>query len=159
MPNFESVKASIFDIKADAIVNPVNCVGVSGKGLAKEFAVRYPDENQLYRAACNKGLITTGTGFAVGRLTRIQEIDNVRFIVYFPTKNHWRNPSKLQYIQDGLADLLTFCEEKKIKSIAMPKLGCGLGGLWFGDVAALIDKFAYDAKAIGVSKVIVCSPD
>lgn len=104
----------IFTSTCDYIVNPVNCVGVMGKGLALEFKKRYPQMFKDYVDRCNKKLVRPGEPYAY---------DN---IINFPTKNHWKFPSKLEWVLDGLSLI-----KKNFNncSIAIPLLGCGCGGL------------------------------
>jgi O-acetyl-ADP-ribose deacetylase (regulator of RNase III) len=121
---------------ADALVNTVNTVGVMGKGLALQFKHRYPTMFEAYRAACIAGEVRIGrmhvweTGLAPNARPRL--------IVNFPTKNHWRDPSKLAYIEAGLVDLVKVIQERQITSIAVPPLGAGLGRLPWREVLAAI---------------------
>src|SRR4029077_15555077 len=105
----------------DAIVNTVNCVGVMGRGIALQFKNKWPANFTQYAAACNAGEIHTGRMFVhdAGGLVK------PHYIINFPTKQHWRGASKLEYIRDGLADLITQVRRLKIRSIAIPPLGCG----------------------------------
>lgn len=131
--------------KAEAIINPVNCVGVSGKGLALQFKESYPLNYRHYREACESGKLKIGRVhvFSTG-------MENPKYIINFPTKNHWREKSKLEYIELGLEDLKKQILNRKIKSIALPKLGCGLGGLSWKDVKPLI------ISTFGQSTKIMC---
>jgi O-acetyl-ADP-ribose deacetylase (regulator of RNase III) len=133
------ISGSIFDSEAVALVNPVNTVGVSGKGLALEFKKRYPGAFKLYKDRCDAGLIKIGSV----HLVHVSE-DNPRFIVNFPTKRDWRKPSRMSYIQDGLYDMFMAIDELCIESIAIPALGCGLGGLDWDKVKQEIE-FAAEA--------------
>lgn len=126
---------SIFDSTAQALVNPVNCQGVSGAGLAREFRLRYPDTQRRYRMACEMGL-SPGNVFVA--LHNPGPWKPVRWIIYFPTKDKWRGPSKSEYIRDGLVDLVQSVKKRPIESIAIPALGCGLGGLDWAAVRTLI---------------------
>jgi O-acetyl-ADP-ribose deacetylase (regulator of RNase III) len=119
--------------KSEAVVNTVNTVGVMGKGIALEFKNRFPDNFKTYKIACNN------KSFSVGQML-MHEIDegNTKYIVNFPTKTHWRYPSKIEYIVKGLDDLARILKEKEIKSIAIPALGCGNGKLNWKDVKPLI---------------------
>lgn len=119
---------------AQALVCPVNCVGVMGKGLAKEFRRRYPELSKKYFDCCGDG------GMLIGRCVEMFNSDG-RWIVWFPTKKHWRDASRLQWIKSGLDDLVEIIQSWKIKSIAIPALGCGEGGLAFADVRQLVHKF------------------
>ena len=123
-------EGSLFDSGASALVNPVNVVGVMGKGLALEFSKRFPKASADYRAACADGRIKLGQVFAVeeGGIT----------VLHFPTKQHWRNPSKLEYITEGLYSLVEMLQARGITSVAIPPLGCGCGGLDWARVRPLI---------------------
>ena len=123
----------IFDQSAQAIVNPVNCVGVMGRGLALEFKRRYPAAFAAYRDACADQRLKPGRVFLYD--TGEQQ---PRWIVHFPTKRHWRDASIISDIEAGLLDLTSAIKRHDIKSIALPPLGCGLGGLDWQDVRPLI---------------------
>lgn len=129
MINF--VDGSIFDSDCTALVNPVNTVGVAGAGLAKQFAIRYPRANDAYVNLCKGGVLTIGTVGAYEDATG-------KTIVFFPTKDHWRNPSALEYIEAGITPLVNWIKKSGVDSIALPKLGCGLGGLRWRDVKLLL---------------------
>ena len=120
---------------SEALVNTVNTVGVMGKGIALQFKRAYPEVFKAYQAASRRGEIQLGHVQVVptGRLT-----GNPRSIVNFPTKNHWRSKSRLSDIRDGLVDLVDRIEEFGIRSIAVPPLGCGNGGLRWSDVRPVI---------------------
>ena len=126
------VEGDILLAAVDALVNPVNCVGVMGAGLARRFKEEYPDNYRLYRDACRHGLVTPG------RVLSWMHPTNYLRIFNFPTKLDWRDPSRLEYIERGLASLVFTVEELDIRSIAIPQLGCGLGGLSWSDVRPLI---------------------
>lgn len=118
----------------DAIVNTVNCVGVMGKGIALQFRNKWPANNRAYEQACKAEQVKLGTMFVFdcGGLVK------PNFIINFPTKGHWRAKSEIRAIQDGLKDLITQVQRLQIKSIAIPPLGCGNGGLDWDDVRPLI---------------------
>ena len=126
-------KGNIFNSDCEFLVNPVNCVGVMGKGLALEFKNKYPLNFEIYKKACDNA------SFNIGNLL-IVPVDN-KFIVNFPTKKHWRNKSDLEFIKIGLEELKVAIKDFNIKSIALPKLGCGLGGLDWNEVFDLIKDF------------------
>lgn len=123
----------IFESSCNVLVNPVNTVGVMGKGLALEFKKRFPLTFEKYKLACSNGT------FDIGKLMLCCE--NGKRILLFPTKKDWRSSSKLEYIEAGLAKFSNIYEQKKIGSAAFPMLGCGLGGLNEGDVLELMKKY------------------
>ena len=122
--------------EADAIVNTVNCVGVMGRGIALQFKNAFPANYKAYEVACKSKAVVPGSMFvyATGTLTA------PRFIVNFPTKRHWRGKSSLKDIEDGLDDLARVIKDRGITSIAIPPLGCGLGGLDWPVVRAAIEQ-------------------
>lgn len=119
---------------ADAIVNTVNCVGVMGKGIALQFKQRWPQNFKAYEAACKREEVTPGKMF----VHDLGEWQEPRFIINFPTKKHWRGDSKLEYVESGLRDLVKQLKHLRVKSVALPPLGCGNGGLDWDDVRPLI---------------------
>ena len=145
------IKTDIFQTGAEAIVNPVNTVGVMGAGLALEFKNRFPLNFKLYKEACRNGSMKTGRIF----MTRNHGSENPKWIVNFPTKDHFRNPSRMEWIEDGLDDLAQAINERKIRSIAMPALGCGLGGLKWKDVRP---KIMQALDGIERLEAILCDP-
>lgn len=118
----------------DAVVNTVNCVGVMGKGIALQFKKKWPDNFNAYLAACESKIVKPGKMFIynAGALAR------PKYIINFPTKKHWKGKSQIEYIQDGLIDLVAQIKALNINSIAVPPLGCGNGGLDWKDVKILI---------------------
>ena len=128
-------KGNIFDSTAQVLVNPVNCVGIMGAGLAKQFADNFPDLLVGYREMCRLGKMQPGT---VPLYKHIKNPGDFYTIALFPTKNHWREPSELEYIESGLQDLHEKLQMDGYQSVAIPKLGCGLGGLRWNDVDPLI---------------------
>ena len=129
-------KGDLFESRAEALVNAVNCVGVMGKGIALQFKQRFPENFSLYADACLFREVQIGKMF----VTQPTDPSLPRWIINFPTKKHWSNPSKLEWIEDGLKDLRRFLIEQKVQSVAIPALGAGLGGLDWKDVRRLIDK-------------------
>ena len=122
----------------DAIVNPVNCVGAMGKGLAQQFKRRYPAILEPYRTACQNGELTVSQPLTV----RVNAHDLPRYVVNLATKLHWRNPSKIEWIDQGLHDMYQQLEELDINSVGMPALGVGLGMLPWHEVKQIIDQHA-----------------
>lgn len=127
------IHGNIFDSKSQTIVNTVNTVGVMGKGIALEFKKRYPDMFLSYQKVCKTGHFHTG-------MLQLYKNQNP-WILNFPTKEHWKNPSKLDYIEEGLKKFVETYQKKEIISIAFPQLGCANGGLNWGDVQPLMEKY------------------
>lgn len=109
----------------EAIVNTVNCVGVMGKGIALQFKQAFPRNYEAYRKACEAGQVRLGEMFVFDTGSMI----NPRYIINFPTKGHWKAKSRIEDIESGLTDLISVLRSRDIKSIAVPPLGCGNGGL------------------------------
>ncbi len=132
----EFTSGDILKSEADALVNTVNCVGVMGRGIALQFKNMYPDNFKAYEAACQREAVQPGRMFVfeTGQLTP------PRFIVNFPTKRHWRGKSRIEDIEAGLADLVKVIRDKGIRSIAIPPLGSGLGGLDWHEVRPRIER-------------------
>lgn len=130
----EMASGNLLDAPVEALVNTVNTVGVMGKGLALQFKRRFPRNFAIYEAACRRGEVVIGRMLVVSS----EHPGNPRFIINFPTKKHWRSPSELDYVRLGLRALVTEIRERQIRSIALPPLGCGNGGLRWGDVEPLI---------------------
>lgn len=127
-------QGNLLNANADAIVNAVNCVGVMGKGLALAFKQAYPDNFAQYKQACNAGKVKPGAMF----ITKTNNNGNPKYIINFPTKRHWGEKSYLLDIEIGLTALVAKVKELEISSIAIPALGCGLGGLDWQIVKPLI---------------------
>lgn len=118
-------EADMFKSDADALVNPVNIVGVMGVGLAAQFKAEFPDMFQWYQRLCEHGRLTMGQM----SVWTIRPMPAPRFIINFPTKMHWADPSRLEYITTGLKSLVTTLTDLEATSVAVPALGCGHGGL------------------------------
>lgn len=118
----------------EAIVNTVNTVGVMGKGIALQFKRAYPQMYADYEKAAKAGDVTLGRV----HVWESDQLDGPRYVINFPTKRHWRGPSKLEYIERGLDDLARVIQTLGIKSVALPPLGCGNGGLDWTQVRPLI---------------------
>lgn len=129
----EYLEGDIFNSPAQVIVNTVNTVGVMGKGLALSFKNRYPDMFERYKKVCEERKLQ------IGNLMLFYYPDH--WLLLFPTKENWRNPSKLEYIEKGLQKFVSTYVDKKINSIAFPKLGCGNGELDWNDVKPLMEKY------------------
>lgn len=131
------LRGNLFHAPAEAIVNPVNTKGVAGKGLALQFKTLFPENHRAYREACLEGRVRIGTVFV---FPLVPPRGKLRYIVNFPTKDHWREPSRPEYIQAGLEDLVQRLPQLGISSIALPALGAGFGGLPWPLVRELIEQ-------------------
>ncbi len=132
----EYTTGNILEAQTEAIVNTVNTVGVMGNGIALMFKNAYPDNYAKYLAAVRDGSVDVGKSLVVEN----REMFGPRWIINFPTKRHWRNPSKLEWIDVGLTDLTCKVSELAIQFIAIPPLGCGAGKLAWEDVKPLIEE-------------------
>lgn len=128
-------QGNLLEARAEALVNTVNTVGVMGKGIALMFKERFDENFRRYAAACKAKEVQTGKMF----VTPVYELDGPRWIVNFPTKQHWRAPSRMEWVVEGLQDLRRFLVEQNVKSIAIPPLGAGNGGLVWADVREQIE--------------------
>lgn len=142
---------NLLDANVDALVNAVNTVGVMGKGIALMFNERFPENYRVYAAACKAGEVETGRMF----VQPVSQPDGPRWIINFPTKQHWRHPSKLEWVREGMAALREVIREKQIRSIALPPLGCGNGGLDWEVVRPLIEEALGDLKDV---EIVVYEP-
>ena len=133
MVRIQYLEGDIFTSTAHVIVNTVNCQGVMGKGLALAFKQKYPAMFAVYERECQTGKLK------IGRPTIYQKSDP--WILNFPTKNHWRNPSKLEYIEKGLLFLINNYKKAGIASIAFPKLGAQNGKLDWDEVGPVMAKY------------------
>lgn len=118
-------QGNLLESKAEALVNTVNTVGVMGKGIALMFKERFSANFQQYAQACKAGQVQTGHMF----VTEPAELDGPRWVINFPTKQNWRHPSRLEWVIAGLQDLRRFLLENEVRSVAIPPLGAGNGGL------------------------------
>lgn len=119
---------------SEAIVNTVNCVGVMGRGIALQFRNAYPDNFEAYARACKAAEVQPGRMFVF----ETGQLAHPRYIINFPTKRHWRGQSRIEDIEAGLVALVDEVRTRGIRSIAIPPLGSGLGGLNWSDVKPLI---------------------
>ena len=136
--------------EADALVNTVNCVGVMGRGIALQFKKAFPRNFEEYKAACDRGDVVPGKMF----ITERHALTAPRFIVNFPTKRHWRGKSRIEDVETGLVALRAEIESRGIRSIAIPPLGSGLGGLNWPDVRGRIESALGDTNV----EIIVFEP-
>jgi O-acetyl-ADP-ribose deacetylase (regulator of RNase III) len=123
--------------QADALVNAVNTVGAMGKGIALQFRQTFPEMFAVYEAECRAGKIRVGKMHLFDRGAFVR---GARWIINFPTKRHWREPSQLADVEAGLIDLVATIQQLGIESVAIPPLGCGLGGLEWDDVRPRIER-------------------
>lgn len=142
---------NIMEADAEALVNSVNCVGIMGRGIALQFKRAFPENFEAYAAACRRGEVQPGRMFVY----EIKQLANPRYIINFPTKRHWRGKSRLVDIEVGLEALVDEMRSRGIKSVAIPPLGTGLGGLSWADVRPRIE---HALRAIPNVRVIVFEP-
>lgn len=137
MNNIQLQHGNLLQAPAEVLVNTVNCVGVMGKGIALQFERAFPEISRPYKEACEAGHLHPGELFVV-ELQPTLEKPLPLSIVNFATKNHWRGTSKIQWIRAGLSALVEMAQERGWRSIAIPPLGCGNGGLHWSEVRPLI---------------------
>lgn len=140
------IRGNLLEADTEAIVNTVNTVGVMGRGIALQFKRAFPENFKVYKKACKAG------EFSVGQMLTVKttELGNPRYIINFPTKKHWKGKSQLDYIELGLQALVEEIQRLGIKSIALPPLGCGLGGLAWHDVLQAIESALRDLDEVDV---------
>lgn len=145
MAQIELTTGDLFKAGTDALVNTVNCVGIMGRGVALQFKKAYPLNFREYEAACKAGEVQPGRMFVheTGKFSP-------RYIINFPTKRHWKGKSRIEDIESGLAALATEIETRGIKSIAIPPLGAGLGGLDWDEVLPRIKSALQDVPDLDV---------
>lgn len=144
-------QGNLLDAPVEALVNTVNEVGVMGKGIALMFREAFPDSAKAYEEACKRNEVRVGRVL----VTWNQAVIGPRWIIHFPTKKHWRHPSRLEWVRQGLEDLACVVRENGIRSLALPPLGCGNGQLEWSQVRREIE--ASLANLAGV-EVIVYEP-
>lgn len=138
-------EGTVFNTDADVLVNAVNCFGIMGSGIALEFKLRYPDMFLEYMDMCKRN------EYKVGK--PCLHIGKDKQILNFPTKNHWKTPSKIEWIEEGLKYFSYNYRKAGIKSIAFPKLGCGNGELKWEEVKPLMEKYLLNLVDI---QIIIC---
>jgi O-acetyl-ADP-ribose deacetylase (regulator of RNase III) len=141
----------ILKADAEALVNTVNCVGVMGRGIALQFKDSFPKNFKAYEAACKHGDVQPGGMF----IFETREITNPKYIINFPTKRHWRGKSRMEDIETGLSALVEEIRKRRIRSVALPPLGSGLGGLDWREVRARIEAALRDLNNV---QVVVFEP-
>lgn len=146
MAHIELTTGNILKADAEAIVNTVNCVGIMGRGIALQFKKAFPANFRAYALACDEGEVQPGRMFVfdTGAFT------NPRYIINFPTKRHWKGKSRIEDIESGLIAMAREVRERGIKSIAIPPLGSGLGGLDWNEVRPLIEAALRDVPDLDV---------
>lgn len=149
---FKHKTGNILSEDADALVNTVNCVGVMGRGVALQFKKAFPDNFDAYAKACKNGEVRPGKMFVY----KLDQITNPQYVINFPTKRHWKGKSRISDIDDGLKDLQRIIKKMNIKSIAIPPLGSGLGGLDWNDVRKRIEDSLCEFSSLSV---VIYHPD
>lgn len=139
-------QGNLLEAEAEALVNTVNTVGVMGKGIALMFKDAFPENFKRYAAACKAGEVQVGRVFVTER----DELIGPRWIINFPTKQHWRSPSRMDWIREGLDDLCRAIEVHQIRSIAVPPLGSGNGGLSWPQVRDEIEARLGEVEGLDV---------
>lgn len=148
---FEFAKGNLLEAEAEALVNAVNTEGVMGKGIALQFKRKFPEMCEAYCVACEAGEVAPGRMHVFERSGFL----NPRYIFNFPTKRHWRSQSRMEDILTGLACLKEEIEKRGIRSVALPSLGCGNGGLAWRDVRPAIESALGDLSNV---RVMLFSP-
>jgi O-acetyl-ADP-ribose deacetylase (regulator of RNase III) len=150
----EYARGDILKADAEALVNSVNCVGVMGRGLALQFKQAFPQNFKAYKAVCERGDLAPGRVLVHDRGALLAP-DTPRYIINVPTKTHWRPPSNIEYIEAGMQALRREVEQRAIRSVALPPLGCGAGGLDWPDVEAIMTA---EMQALADVRVILYLP-
>jgi O-acetyl-ADP-ribose deacetylase (regulator of RNase III) len=141
----------ILQADAEALVNTVKCVGVMGRGIALQFKKAFPDNFKQYKTVCGNKELKPGKML----VHDLNSWYNPRFVINFPTKRHWKDKSRMEDIEDGLQALVEEVRQRGIRSIAIPPLGCGLGGLRWTDVRSRIEGAFKELKDV---KVLLYEP-
>jgi O-acetyl-ADP-ribose deacetylase (regulator of RNase III) len=144
-------QGNLLDADVDALVNTVNTFGVMGRGIALMFKEAFPQNFKVYEAACKRKEVQVGHMFVTER----HDLVGPRWIINFPTKKHWRHPSKLEWIEEGLKDLCRVITDNHIRSIALPPLGSGNGGLDWSQVRPLIER---ELQGLSDVRIVVFEP-
>lgn len=142
---------NLLEEDVEALVNSVNCVGVMGRGIALQFKRAFPDNFKAYAAACRREEVQPGRMFVF----ETRQLTNPRYIINFPTKRHWREKARIEDIDAGLKALVTEIRQRRIRSIALPALGAGLGGLKWAEVRPRIDRALRELRDV---RVVVFEP-
>lgn len=147
MTTIEHRKGDLLSDDSEALVNTVNTVGVMGKGVALQFRKAFPDNYRAYRRACERHEVKPGNMFVFGT----GRIEGPRLLINFPTKEHWRGKARMEYIDTGLTDLVRVLRLHNVRSVAIPPLGCGNGGLRWDDVRPRIEAALGSLKNVRVT--------
>jgi len=139
-------QGDILSADTEALVNTVNCVGVMGRGIALQFKKVFPENLKRYKAACDRKEVRPGKMFTYD----LNSLHNPHYVINFPTKRHWKGKSRMEDIESGLQALVEEVRKRNIHSIAIPPLGCGLGGLHWADVRTKIEKAFQDLTNVQV---------
>ncbi len=142
----ELKRGDITAADAEALVNTVNCVGIMGRGIALQFRKAFPENFAHYKAACDRKGVQPGSMLVY----ETSSVVNPRYIVNFPTKRHWKNRSRIEDIEAGLTSLVKEVRKRGIQSIAIPPLGCGLGGLNWQHVRPRMENAFRDLPGVRV---------
>lgn len=129
------IQGNLLDAPVEALVNTVNEVGVMGKGIALMFREAFPESARAYEEACARHEVRVGRVL----VTQNRTLVGPRWILHLPTKKHWRQPSRIEWVREGLKDLVRIVRENGIRSLALPPLGCGNGGLEWTQVRREIE--------------------
>lgn len=148
----EYQSGDILNADTEVLVNTVNCVGIMGRGIALQFKKRFPDNFKAYAAACKREEVQPGKMFI---FDTGEKLLNPRYIINFPTKRHWRGASRIEDIESGLDALAEEIRERKIRSLAIPPLGSGLGGLDWQQVRARMEAVLRDFDDV---RIVVYKP-
>lgn len=132
----ELTRGDIHKARADALVNTVNCVGVMGRGIALQFSKAFPEVFRAYQAACKRGEVQPGKVASYD----LNRFEPPHYVINVPTKKHWRGKSRMDFIEAGLTALVEEVRRLGVKSVAVPPLGCGLGGLDWSEVRPRIER-------------------
>lgn len=129
------MQGDILKADVEALVNTVNCIGVMGRGIALQFSKAFPENSKVYKSACDKKQLHPGMMLVCG----LNRFENPQYVINFPTKRHWKGKSRIEDIESGLKVLIEEVRKRDIHSIAIPPLGCGLGGLNWEQVRPMIE--------------------
>ena len=139
---------------AEALVNAVNCVGVMGRGIALQFKRAFPDNFRAYSEACKRNEIRPGRMFVY----ETHQTANPRYIVNFPTKRHWSGNSRMEDVEAGLRNLVDVIWKRNIRSIALPALASGLGGLAWDEVRPRIEASLHSLDDLDEREIVIFEP-